>query len=51
MAQSIDNFDIFSKEKRFDVLDEATKDNQLQSRKAVNTNIATKQWVLCLNQY
>ena len=34
-----------------DILDEATKDELLQNRKALNTNRTTKQWISCLNAF
>ena len=36
---------------RFDHLDDETKEHLLNNRKAENTNIATKQWVKCLNEF
>ena len=41
----------FEEINRFETLDEATKEELLQNRKALNTNRATKQWVSCLNAY
>ena len=51
MHQDSESLSNFQQNKCFDVLDETTKDNLLQNRKALNTNRATKQWVDCLNQY
>ena len=42
----------FSIENRHcNVIDEATKEDLLQNRKAQNTNRATKQWISCLNEF
>ena len=37
--------------KRFNIVDDLTKEDKLENRKALNTNRAMKQWVLCLNDY
>ena len=41
----------FKQSSRFEIIDQATKENLLENRKALNTNRATKQWILCLNDY
>ena len=41
----------FKQKRRFDVVDESTKQTLLENRKALNTNRATKQWILCLNDF
>ena len=51
MSKNKDKMSEIEGPKRFELLDEATKDDLLQKRKALNTNRATKKWVQCLNDY
>ena len=50
MSKSVE-FDNLTPKKRFVSLDECTKQELLENRKAQNTNRATKQWVSCLNEF
>ena len=51
MSEPQDVLDISAPNKRFEVVDETTKEELLKNRKAYNTNRATKQWIACLNDF